>query len=372
VKYLLLTLEYPPYKGGVANYYANLSKYFPEAENFLILDNNENKLLNKKLPFGKWLPSLLSLYFEIKKKGINYVFVGHILPIGTAAWIISKITDIRYSVILHGMDINMSLKKILKKKISAKILENAHTIICANNYAKDVVEKNFKKMQNKIIVVNPGVNINHKQSHKGFENLKNKYALTDQLILFSLGRQVKRKGFDKTINAVKRINASQNNNKNSAKKIAYFIAGSGPDEDYLKNLAQGEKNIIFLGEISDEDKWLWLDFCDIFIMPARNIDGDVEGFGIVYLEANAAGKPVIAGNSGGVTDAVQNGINGLLINPESEKEIENAILKLLEDKNLRNKLGERGRERVKKNFSWHNKIKQIYQFINQPDDSRIS
>ncbi|MBU4015184.1 glycosyltransferase family 4 protein [Patescibacteria group bacterium] len=113
----------------------------------------------------------------------------------------------------------------------------------------------------------------------------------------------------------------------------------------------------------DESRNAWYKICDIFIMPARNIKGDFEGFGIVYLEANLAGKPVIAGNSGGARDAVENGVNGLLVNPEDINEISNAIIKLAQDENLRKKLGEQGRERSIREFSWEKQAEKIYNCV---------
>jgi phosphatidylinositol alpha-1,6-mannosyltransferase len=121
---------------------------------------------------------------------------------------------------------------------------------------------------------------------------------------------------------------------------------------------------LFLSEISDDDKWSWLDLCDIFVMPARNIAGDFEGFGIVYLEANLSHKAVIAGNAGGVPDAVVDGLNGLLVDPENSEELARKILQLLNNDKLRYELAERGYERVIKDFKWSDKIAQIYKVVN--------
>lgn len=104
---------------------------------------------------------------------------------------------------------------------------------------------------------------------------------------------------------------------------------------------------------------------DIFVMPARNIAGDFEGFGIVYLEANLCGKVVIAGNSGGVPDAVENNINGLLVDPENEEEIAQAIIELCADKNRREKLGEQGRQRALIKFNWKHQVENIFDFLNK-------
>ncbi|MBU1178315.1 glycosyltransferase family 4 protein, partial [Patescibacteria group bacterium] len=93
---------------------------------------------------------------------------------------------------------------------------------------------------------------------------------------------------------------------------------------------------------------------DIFLMPSRTIKSkqDVEGFGIVYLEASACGKPIIAGQGGGVGEAVTDQETGLLINSEKPAEISQAIIKLLNDNELALKLGQNGRKRVKQEFNW--------------------
>jgi len=133
----------------------------------------------------------------------------------------------------------------------------------------------------------------------------------------------------------------------------------------LKELARGINNVIFLGEVADKEKWAWLSLCDIFIMPARNIDGDFEGFGIVYLEANLAGKPVIAGDSGGTKDAVQGAYSGILVDPENISRIAGAVIGLAQDAKLIIKLGEQGRERAINEFNWEKQIDKIYNVIHR-------
>lgn len=146
--------------------------------------------------------------------------------------------------------------------------------------------------------------------------------------------------------------------------LYYFMAGDGPDKKYLYELAKGVPNIVFLGRISDEEKWTWLRNCDIFITPSREIEGDFEGFGIVYLEANICTKPVIAGDSGGVRDAVKGAYSGILVDPEDTNQITGAIVKLAQDPGLRKTLGGQGRERALKEFRWEDKVKEIYNIIN--------
>jgi phosphatidylinositol alpha-1,6-mannosyltransferase len=167
---------------------------------------------------------------------------------------------------------------------------------------------------------------------------------------------VKRKGFDTVIQALPEA-------RKYAPELVYVYAGDGPEKVSLKNAAKGVKEVICLGSISEDDKWAWLRACDIFIMPARNINGDFEGFGIVYLEANLCGKPVIAGNSGGVKDAVKTTYTGLMVNPENTEDIANNIITLAKNKELREQMGENGRKRAVEEFKWENNIKQIHSII---------
>ena len=93
--------------------------------------------------------------------------------------------------------------------------------------------------------------------------------------------------------------------------------------------------------------------CDVFVMPNRETaEGSVEGFGIVLLEASSSGKPVVAGRSGGAVDAVEHNKTGLLVDPCSQRSLENAIIALLTNPQLSAKLGEQGRKRVERDFKW--------------------
>jgi phosphatidylinositol alpha-1,6-mannosyltransferase len=354
---LLTTLEYPPFKGGVANYYEAIVRNWPD-NNIFVLHNNDNHLINNKLPFLKWFPGIFRLKKEIKEKKIKHIIIGNVLPLGTIAFLISKIFKINYSVVLHGTDIMYACKSKRKKILTKAILKNADKIICNSSYVKKITSDFLnKEYDSKIFIVTPGINYDFIKSLSGKHNkikkeIIKKYNLNNKKILFSIGRLIKRKGVDKVIKVFSEILEKYPN-------TVYVVAGIGKDEKYLKSLAKNNKNIIFLGLISEEEKWALMDLCDIFIQPTREEDGNFDGFGIVYLEAGIFRKPVIAGNSGGVSDAVEDMNNGLLVDPYSKKEIKNAILRLLGNEKLCLELGEKGRERLKK-FDW--KLKSINLF----------
>lgn len=380
-KFLLFTLEYPPFKGGISRYYKNLAEHWPTDQIFVLADNAlSNKdtekikyrpLLNKYLR-PRWLRAIFSLqsfFRQANSTGLTtgqdkqsfHVIVGQILPLGIAVYYLKKIIKFKYSVVLHGLDFSLAVKTKRKQRITKKILKQADKIICANNYTAALVKFFDINLTPKIFVVNPSIKPSFIRNPQRVAELKKKYGLAEKTVMLSLGRLVLRKGIDKVIEAMAVVNKQ-------APQIIYFIAGTGPEKDNLKNLAESQpddlKNkIIFLGQISDTDRWAWLELCDIFIMTSRNVAGDFEGFGTVYLEANLAGIPVIAGDSGGVRDAVINNINGLMVNPEKPEEIAAAIIKLSTDAKLRQELGEQGKRRAVENFNAKKQVEKIYKLL---------
>jgi len=366
-KTLLFTLEYPPFKGGVANYYENIVKHWPEPDEIFVLANGDKKVIEKNVTYDRlisrfirprWIISIYKLFFYVLRNKVDHILIGHLLPLGTVAYIVSRFTRTDYSVIIHGMDFAFAIRRNRKRFLTRLILKKARQIICSNNFVADMV-KDFvdKDAVSKVHVVNPGINDEFKRDDVLIEKIRKEYDLENKIVLLSVGRQVKRKGFDRVVEVIGDVQKAVPN-------LKYVLAGRGPDEEYIKNCKKDNADILFLDNLSDEEKWAWLALCDIFVMPSRNINGDFEGFGIVYLEANLAGKPVIGGNSGGVTDAVREAYSGVLADSESLENIKEKIIFLATDKELCQKLGAQGRERAINDFNWPKQINKMYQVIN--------
>jgi phosphatidylinositol alpha-1,6-mannosyltransferase len=115
-----------------------------------------------------------------------------------------------------------------------------------------------------------------------------------------------------------------------------------------------QDRVIFSGRVSDDELPEFYALGDVFAMPSRaRLDSyDVEGFGLVFLEAGASAKPVVAGRSGGIEDAVVDGFTGLIVDPSDVRDISQALIRLLTNNELRSMLGRQGRERVQKEFTW--------------------
>ena len=358
-KFLLFTLEYPPFKGGIANYYENIVKYFPGKE-LAVLHDNDGRLINDKLPFLKWLPAVLALWRRVRAEKIEQVLVGHLLPLGTAALAVKIFLKFEYSVILHGMDLGMALARPRKKRLARLILKNAACVIAGNRFTADLAV-GLTGQPEKIQVVNPGVEADRPVSGKErLQELKNKFGLQNETVLLTVGRLVRRKGADMVIKSLPYV-------LEKMPAVRYFIVGNGPDYGYLKQKIDKyglAGAVMIVTDADDGERNCWYDLCDIFLMPARAEGGNFEGFGIVYLEANIAGKPVIAGRSGGVPDAVLDGATGVLVNPNDKHEIAEAIIRLVSDRELRERLGRQGRARALEEFSWPGQVEKIYNLIN--------
>jgi len=306
------------------------------------------------------LPAIFHLKREIKKKHIDYVLVGQIWPLGWITYLVSKVLNIQYAIVLHGTIFSSAIKQRRKRYFVKKTLKNADGIICANSYTAGFVSNDLKNKE-KVHIVNPGVDIEAKSEDKELriQEIRNKYNLENKYVLLSVGRLVKRKGFDNVLRSLPGV-------INKVPNLIYAVIGSGEDKERLMALVKETKmneQVIFLDTVDDDDKQAWYSICDCFIMPSRVIGEDYEGFGIVYLEANLAGKPVIAGKSGGIQDAVKDGLNGLLVDPENVDEICETIVKLAQDKNLRDKLGKDAKMFVFENFSWKKQIGDFFSSI---------
>jgi phosphatidylinositol alpha-1,6-mannosyltransferase len=179
------------------------------------------------------------------------------------------------------------------------------------------------------------------------------------LVIFSMGRLVPRKGIDTVLRVLPAIAIK-------FPEIEYRIGGDGPDRARLEQLVSElnlQDKVNFLGRIEPEDLPFYFSNSDVFIMPVRGDPRSVEGFGIVYLEASASGLPVIAGRSDGAVEAVRHNETGILVDPNNSDEVTDALVHLLSDPELRIRMGAAGREWVKTGMSWEHAASQLAEAI---------
>jgi phosphatidylinositol alpha-1,6-mannosyltransferase len=180
------------------------------------------------------------------------------------------------------------------------------------------------------------------------QRIRQKHHLGAAPVLLTVGRLQRRKGQDMVIHALPQI-------LQSLPQVKYVIVGTGEELTSLTTLAQElgvQDSVVFAGIVPDQELAAYYAACDVFIMPNRQIGSDIEGFGMVYLEASAAGKPVVGGKSGGTDDAILSDVTGLRVDGNSSVEIANAIIDLLSTPDKAKAMGMHGRQRVEREFTW--------------------
>ncbi|MBU0707244.1 glycosyltransferase family 4 protein [Patescibacteria group bacterium] len=373
---LLATLDYLPKHGGVERYYHNIVSRLPPQDIAVLTQpysggndfdlKQDYKIIRKKLLthwpiiWPKWANMIPYLKSYIDQNKVEVIQVGQVLPVGNAVYYLQKLKKIPYIVYTHGMDITIPQAQASKKRIMQKVLQQARYIVANSSFTKDEL-LTLGLPDDKIKIITPGCDlIGDTPDTARVEKLRQKYSLAEKKVLLTIGRLEKRKGHDMVISALNEIKDKHSN-------IVYLIVGQGQYENELRSLVekyQLTNQVIFTGSINDEDRSAYYQLCDIFIMPVRELsDRDVEGFGIVYIEANAMGKPVIGGRSGGVRDAIIDGETGLMVNPNDERDIAKAIEKLINNNELAQRLGTKGRVRAENDFKWLDRAKQVEQLI---------
>jgi glycosyltransferase involved in cell wall biosynthesis len=179
-------------------------------------------------------------------------------------------------------------------------------------------------------------------------DLRRQLRLGGGPVVTSVGRLVPRKGFDLALRSLAGLRAD-------FPELVYVLVGDGPERTRLEALANElgvASNVRFLGAADDLTKWASYHIGDVFVMPNRLLGGqDFEGFGIVFLEAALAGRPAIGGRNGGVPDAIEDEVTGLLVDPEAPGELRHALHRLLADPALRTRFGRAGESRARTQFS---------------------
>lgn len=191
-------------------------------------------------------------------------------------------------------------------------------------------------------------------------DLREALGVADRRVVLTVCRLVPRKGVDTVLRALARTAAA-------CPDVVYLIGGTGPDRPRLEALARAEgvaDRVRFLGRIPDEALPHHYRACDVFVMPSRLDPPHVEGFGIVFLEANACGKPVIGARTGGIPDAIREGETGLLVEPDDPAALAEALTDLLTHPDRAARLGRQGRTRVLAEATWDHVAARLLDALN--------
>ncbi len=326
MKVLLVTLEYPPFVGGVATYLEKLVAHAPQGDvvHVHVVDKLEH-----------WLITAWKILRLVWKHHYERIVVSHCLPVGYAAWIVKMMTGAPYAVITHGTDI-LTARRVRRKRFFMRFILRHASYVVANSAFTATLLKEENVLNPTIVYpcIDRTANVGERVS-------------SSVPYILSIGRLVPRKGFDTAIRALVSI-------RKTIPDVRYVIIGEGPDRARLEALADQmgvSQCITFAGHISDSEKNSWLLKSDVYLHPSREETGDVEGFGISIIEASAAGLPVMVGASGGAIETVEDGSTGILINPLKSDECAKVVVDMLSHPDKARSMGEAGRRFVALKFN---------------------
>ena len=241
---------------------------------------------------------------------------------------------------VRGRVANFFMKKL--SKLEEETAKNATIIVTISNYSLEKIQKYYNIEQSKVRIVPNGVDI-EKFKPMDTKPVRQKFGLGNELCVLFVGSLIPRKGVPFLVEAAKKVVKDQSDTK-------FLIVGDGPQRNQLSDslkTANLSDNFKFLGNLKDNLLPEVYNCADVFVLPSIQ-----EGQGIVLLEAQASGKPVIAFDVGGVNEAIQNQETGFLVKRGNINALADALLKLLTDKALREKMGSNGRRFVSENYTW--------------------
>lgn len=346
MRILFITRKFPPSVGGMENMAYHLYTNFLKTVDVELIEWGRSQ---------KWLPLVLP-YFLLKSfwilftKKIDVVHIGDCLlsPLGLVLRYIFKKP---ITITVYGLDV--IYKNRFYQFLIPRCLKRLDKIICISNATK--VECVKREVSEDIITVIPVGISDEFCINEDKEILKSKLEkrvnlkLEDKKVLLSVGRLVERKGFLWFIeNVVPKLLKQKND-------FVYLIAGDGLFRERIENAAANnglEEYVIMLGKVDDETLKLLYNASDIFIMPNIPVEEDMEGFGIVILEAASCSVPVVASELEGIKDAVRDEENGFLVEPYDVNGFVEIITKLTKDEKAREEFGQKGRKVVEEQFSW--------------------
>ncbi|KKK84045.1 hypothetical protein LCGC14_2787310 [marine sediment metagenome] len=229
---------------------------------------------------------------------------------------------------------------------------NIDKIILITHQTKKIIRKMYHLDYDKLEVICVGIDIDSLKVKETKSELKKEFNISNKdFIILSVGRHVPRKNFQLVLMALKEINKL---------KIKYYLIGEGEETNNLKQLTKDlnlEKCVVFLGRCDIETRNKYYKMADLFIMPSITKNNDIEGFGIVFLEANYFKVPVIGTRTGGISEAIINRKTGFLIEQNDIDDLVDKIIFFYVNEPERKEMGENGFNRVIKDFKWENIIK---------------
>ena len=298
----------------------------------------------------------------IQIEGITTAAFGAAAPLGLLSASMKRAGVLRIVAITHGHEVwwaRVFPFNLLLRRIGSTVDVMTHL----GEFTKTAISKTLTSAaQSALVQLAPGTNFDHFKPTDATA-LRKSLGLSDKKVMVCVGRLDHRKGQDKLIQAMPEILKTVPN-------AHLLLVGDGPYRAHLQKLVERnkiEESVTFEGRVQFRDLPMYMCAGDIFAMPSRSrlMGLEVEGLGSAYLEASACGLPILAGDSGGVPDAVIHNKTGLVVNGRDEKLIAAAAIDLLTNLDSAREMGKVGREWILENWRWEKWSKDFEDLLNK-------
>lgn len=356
---LMVTSSFLPGRGGIESYLAELCAELSPQLAVMAPARREGRPIPGDLPYETYghggsmlVPSkrvARAVIDRARQLGTDRVLFGTPWPLVLIGPRLRR-AGIRYATIVHGAEMLVPSALPIVKSRLARSLSLADLLLPVSRYTgrqlHDFLRRRGYQIQS-IEVLRARVDVERFHPQAATPGVRARFGLGEGPLLLSFGRLVKRKGIDRVIAALVEI-------RRRVPDATLVVAGTGPETNRLRRLARRlDAPVVFLGRIADDDAAALYATADVFVLPVadRHRGLEIEGLGVVLLEAGAAETPSVTGRSGGTPEAVIDGKTGFVINARDGKQLAEAASGLLADGELREKMGRAARTHVERNFS---------------------
>ena len=371
-KTLVITNDFPPRPGGIQTFIYGLVQGF-DPDNVVVLTSKHTGWQEfdkqEKYPIFRHNTQMLlptkavgdQAITIIKEFNCDRVLFGASAPLGLLANRLKNHGIKKTVAITHGHEVGWAFTPGLKQTFQ-KIVKDVDKLTYLTKFTFNQISEAISSDQlEKFEQLTPGIDINmfnpENKTNGQSQKIRERFRLGNKPVVVCVSRLMARKGQDTLIEVWPEV----------LKKVPdahLLIVGGGNLKQSLHKKTFDNNvhtSVTITGAVSWKELPGFYAAGDVFAMPvrSRNLGFDVEGLGIVYLEASATGIPVIAGNSGGAPEAVIDGVTGFVLNPNNQMILAEKIIELLLNKELSNRLGKQGRSWIEKQWQWPNRHLQL-------------
>lgn len=371
-KILIITLEFPPQIGGIATLVSSFASSLDPAKVIVLTDKFQDadrfdsvqnyKIIRRPLLFPafiwpRWLRLVWHVWRLVKREKIEKIIVHHTLPSGYAALLLKWFCHIPFFVFCHGTDVTVGTKTRWKSRLFSFVATRASLIVFSSLSLEDRFLSAFPNLKTPRLILYPSPNkiFLSEPATDQILKIKNNYGLLGKKVLLTVTRIVPGKG---VLTLAKLLPYLLKNIPN----LVWVVVGTGKElprvEKEIETLRL--QNIVrFVGDVPQTELPLFYHASDVMAVLTHRFGQHEEGFGLVFLEAASCGIPVVAGQSGGVGEAVENGTTGLVVDTNNENEMREALLAVLSNPDYAKKLGTAAKLRVNSEFLWTHQVEKL-------------